>query len=151
MASSVEQKQKTMVAVLAGRWEQACRKFEELAREFSEEDYEWRPQAEMRSCGEVVRHVAFWNQYVHDCLLGRESATSLNELPAGDYPTKEKMLQALRNSDQSVLAALQERGHDRDVETAELVTPFLEHTSEHYGQLAGYARLRGITPPASQG
>jgi hypothetical protein len=151
MAASAEQKQETMVTFLAGRWEQVCRKFEELAQEFSEEDYGWRPQADMRSCGEVVRHVAFWNRYVCDCLRGRQSDTSQNELPAGEFPTKKKMTEALRQIDESVSAALRERGNDRDVEAAELVTPFLEHTSEHYGQLTSYARLRGITPPASRG
>ena len=151
MASSVEQKQETTITFLAGRWEQVCRKFEELAQEFTEEDYEWRPQADMRSCGEVVRHVAFWNQYVWDCLRGRQRDTTPNELPAGDYPTKEKMLQALRQSGESAGLALRNRGAEGELETTELVAPFLEHTSEHYGQLACYARLRGITPPASRG
>jgi uncharacterized damage-inducible protein DinB len=151
MASSVEQRQETIVMFFAGRWEQVCRKFEELAQEFSEEDFEWRPQADMRSCGEVVRHVAFWNRYVGERLRGGQSDPSLNELPAGDYPTKRKMMQALRESAESVRAALHDCGNGRELETAELVAPFLEHTSEHYGQLAGYARLRGITPPASRG
>ena len=149
MASTVEQRQERIGMFLVGRWEQVCRKFEELAQEFSE-DYEWRPQADMRSCGEVVRHVAFWNRYVCDCLRGESPDPSLNELPAGDYATKEKMIQALRQSAHSVLAVMRERGKHSEMETAELVVPFLEHTSEHYGQLVSYARLRGITPPASR-
>jgi hypothetical protein len=98
----------------------------------------------------LVRHVAFWNRYVCDCLLGESPDPSLNELPAEDYATKEKMIQALRQSAESVLAVMRERGKHSEMETAELVVPFLEHTAEHYGQLVIYARLRGITPPASR-
>lgn len=132
------------------RWQQVCRKIEDLAEEFREEDYGWRPKDDVRTCGEVIRHVAFWNRYVYDCLQGRQADSSLNELPASEYPTKAKMMQALRETAERVGAALRERANVRDLETAELVVPFLEHTSEHYGQLATYARIRAMVPPASR-
>jgi uncharacterized damage-inducible protein DinB len=150
MESRVEQLQEALAVLLVARWEHVCRKIEQLAQEFSEEDYEWRPQPDVRSCGEVVRHVAFWNRYVCDCLKGTEPDSSSNELPAGEYPAKAQMVQALRQTAENVAAALRERANRQDLETAELILPFLEHTSEHYGQLASYARLRGIVPPASR-
>jgi uncharacterized damage-inducible protein DinB len=33
---------------------------------------------------------------------------------------------------------------------AEMLVTFIEHNSEHYGQLVVYARLNGIVPPASR-
>ena len=52
----------------------------------------------------------------------------------------------------SVKAAspLSERPGPLDAKAAELVMTFVEHTSEHYGQLAVYARLNGIVPPVSR-
>jgi hypothetical protein len=34
--------------------------------------------------------------------------------------------------------------------TAAMIITFLEHTSEHYGQLVVYARLNGFVSPASR-
>ncbi|HWD98346.1 MAG TPA: hypothetical protein VG345_04900 [Bryobacteraceae bacterium] len=51
MESHVEQVRQALAVLLAARWEHVCRKIEELAQEFSEEDYEWRPHADVRSCG----------------------------------------------------------------------------------------------------
>jgi len=36
-------------------------------------------------------------------------------------------------------------------EQSEMLVSFIEHNSEHYGQLVVYARLNGIVPPASGG
>lgn len=149
MKTQTEQ-QEAVALVLLARWEHVSQKIEQLARKFSEQDYEWRPREGVRSCGEVIRHVAFWNQYVRDCLSGKQADDSLNELPAAAYPTKATMVEALRDSAEEAAAALRARTNIRDLEVAELLVPFLEHTSEHYGQLATYARLRDLVPPASQ-
>jgi uncharacterized damage-inducible protein DinB len=37
-----------------------------------------------------------------------------------------------------------------DLKTIEMLATFIEHTTEHYGQLVVYARLNGIVPPASR-
>jgi hypothetical protein len=39
---------------------------------------------------------------------------------------------------------------EKESKITELVATFLEHTSEHYGQLAVYARMKAIVPPASR-
>jgi len=36
-------------------------------------------------------------------------------------------------------------------ETVETLVAFIEHNCEHYGQLAVYARMNKIVPPASRG
>jgi uncharacterized damage-inducible protein DinB len=145
------QELKTLEGFLMERWEQATGKMEALAAELPEDRWEWRPCADMRTCGEVLRHVAFWNQYAADSLRGKEANDSLNELPAADYPTKARVLEAVRRSASEVSAALGERHAGDHLKTAELILPFLEHASEHYGQLAVYARLLNMVPPASRG
>ena len=66
------------------------------------------------------------------------------------FPDKASVLAALRESFEDVgrtLAAA--TGASRESVDA-LVVPFLEHNSEHYGQLVMYYRLNGLVPPASR-
>lgn len=139
-----------LARLLIEQWEQVSRKFAELADELPVEKFEWAPVAGTRSCGGVLRHVAFWNQYVTACLRGQNGDESANAVLAADYPTKEKILAVLRNSASSAAATLREKGDDLSPKSMELVMTFLEHTSEHYGQLAVYARLMNIIPPGSR-
>ena len=83
-------------------------------------------------------------------MRGGENDGAANELPRAAYPTKASVLEALAHTSGDVKAALRQCGAPLDLKRAELLTSFLEHTSEHYGQLAGYARLMGIVPPASR-
>jgi uncharacterized damage-inducible protein DinB len=142
-------KEQALTGVLVERWEQVSRKLANVAEELPVDKFEWVPVTGIRSCGDVVRHVAFWNRYVTASLRGQHADDSANELSAADYPTKEKVLAVLRSSASEVAAALRDGG-DLPAKSVELVLTFLEHTSEHYGQLAVYSRLMGIVPPASR-
>lgn len=144
------QEQQTLAAFLAGKWEQSTRKIAELAEAFPEDQLESAPVHGIRSPGAVLRHVAFWNQYVADSLHGRATDDSANELPLAGYGTAAAIAGALSRSTADVATALQQRDTP-DAKTVETVVSFLEHTAEHYGQLVVYARMLGIVPPASRG
>jgi uncharacterized damage-inducible protein DinB len=144
------QQEGALTALLLPRWEEVSRKIEQLAVEIPGEKFEWRPTANVRTCGEILRHVAFWNQYVADSLRGKEANDTSNELPVSEYSTKASVLEALKRTSEDAAAALRERQTSMDPKTAELIAAFLEHTSEHYGQLVVYARLLDIVPPASR-
>jgi hypothetical protein len=94
---------------LIERWEQVSRKFAELAEELPAEKFGLAPVAGLRNCGDVVRHVAFWNQYVSASLLGQDANDSANQLSAADYPTKTKAVTVLRESAIGVAALRQHR------------------------------------------
>jgi uncharacterized damage-inducible protein DinB len=142
--------QETLSTKLIGRWEQTGRKLATLAAEFPEEKYESRPVEGVRTFGEVLRHVAFWNQYVADSARGKKADDSANELPEAQYPAKASMIEALNRTSADAAAALREHQASLDPETAEMAVMFIEHTCEHYGQLVMYARWAGIVPPASR-
>jgi hypothetical protein len=57
---------------------------------------------------------------------------------------------ALVRTAQDAATALREQSDTLSPKSAELVVSFLEHTSEHYGQMAVYSRLLGVVPPASR-
>lgn len=149
MTTTSAQKE-TVSTKLIGRWEQAGAKLASLAEAIPEGQYEASPAEGVRTAGEVLRHVAFWNQYVTDIARGKKADDSSNELPKAKFATKAKTVDALKRSTAEAAAALREHRNGLDAETAEMVVTFLEHTSEHYGQLAVYARLHGIVPPASR-
>ena len=144
------QPQETLSTLLIGRWEQVGRKLITLAEEFPEEKYESSPANGVRTFGDVLRHVAFWNQFVAESARRRQADETTNELPKSEYSTKARIISALTANTAEAAAALRERQAGLDVETAEMVATFIEHTSEHYGQLVVYARLNGIVPPASR-
>jgi DinB superfamily len=136
---------------LIGRWEQFGQKLTALAEGVPENKFDYRPVDGVRTFADVLRHVAFWNQYVADSALGREGNDAANELPGDEFSTKAQIVQALTRSAADATEAL--RGHSSGLspEIAEMLVTFLEHHCEHYGQLVVYARLNGIIPPASRG
>ena len=141
----------TWSTMLIGRWEQTGQKLATLAEAIPEEKYESKPVDGVRTAGDVLRHVAFWNQYVADTARGKKAEEAANELPKAKYATKTKIIDALKRSADEATVALKEHQGSLDLKTAEMVGVFIEHTSEHYGQLAVYSRLNGIVPPASRG
>jgi uncharacterized damage-inducible protein DinB len=135
---------------LVERWEQEANKLAAIAEAFPEEKWEVRSIDSVRTCGEVIRHVAFWNEYVAATLRGTHADDTANELPLTEYTGKEAAVEALKRTSDEVAAALRDPKFAVNMETAEQVVAFVEHTSEHYGQLVVYCRLNGIVPPASR-
>jgi uncharacterized damage-inducible protein DinB len=144
------QQQDVLSETLIRHWEETCRKLADLAEELPENECEVTPAKGVRTPGDVIRHVAFWNQFVADTTRGRNADDSSNELPKPEYSTKARTLEALNRTSADAAAALREAKPGLDSKLAEMVVSFIEHTSEHYGQLAVYARLMGVVPPASR-
>jgi uncharacterized damage-inducible protein DinB len=132
------------------RWEQTAAKLEHLGQAFPEEKYETAPVAGIRTFGDVLRHVAFWNQYAAAVARGQKADDSANELPKLIYATKEQILAALKKTSSDAAAAFREHQPGLDPGNAALAENFIEHVCEHYGQLVVYARFAGVVPPASR-
>lgn len=150
MAANAEQGN-ALTTLLADRWERVSRKIESLADILPEDGIERTPVNGVRTYGGVLRHVAFWNQYLADCLDGKAPDGTSNELPLAQHATKASAIAALKRSSAVVGVAIRGRKTSLDPKTTELIVTFLEHTSEHYGQLVVYCRLMGIVPVASRG
>src|SRR5262245_45665949 len=82
---------------------------------------------------------------------GKQAEGSLADVHRDERRTKAKILEALRQTSQDVAGALRAQPVSADRKSLELAVTFIEHNSEHYGQLAAYARLMGLVPPASRG
>jgi uncharacterized damage-inducible protein DinB len=142
--------QESIPAKLVARWKTVSEKLTALAEEVPASKYDYRPVDGVRTVAEVLRHVAFWNRYVADSARGKKGDEAANELPQKEFSTKPQIVSALRRSAEDAANALQESPSGLSPELAEMLISFVEHNCEHYGQLVVYARMNGITPPASR-
>ena len=136
---------------LIDRWQRVCQKLEALAEEVPASQFDYRPVDGVRTFADILRHVAFWNYYLADSARGRKDNDTANELSKEKFSIKRQVIDALKRSAEDAMDALKKSSDDLSLEMAEMVVTFIEHNSEHYGQLAVYARLNGIIPPASRG
>ena len=141
----------TVSVKLIEHWQQVCRKLTALAEEIPENRFDYRPADGVRTIADVLRHAAFWNQYVTDSARGRKGDDTANELPKEGFSTKTRIVDALKRSAADAADALKDNPSGLTPEIAEMVVTFIEHNCEHYGQLVVYARMNGIVPPASRG
>jgi len=150
MATKIAQ-QETASTKLIGRWEQVCQKLAALAEEIPANKFGYKPLDGVRTVAEILRHAAFWNLYVADAVRGRKGNDSDNELSAEQFATKKQIIDVFTSSASDVAKALREAPGELRPETVETLVAFIEHNCEHYGQLAVYARMNKIVPPASRG
>ncbi len=136
--------------VLLARWSELADKIVTLADALPDAQYGYRPAADVRSFADQLRHVAFWNQYAGKTLRHEAADGAANELAPKSYPTKAKILAALRQSFDEVTSRLKEGKAPLEHGEIDTLVSFIEHNGEHYGQLVLYLRLNGIVPPASR-
>jgi uncharacterized damage-inducible protein DinB len=141
----------TLRDVLLKQWTDIGEKVVQLAEQFPEDKYEFRPVAGVRTFADQLRHVAFWNGYVAKTARGEKADTKHNELPKTEYATKAAVVKALKSSLAEATALLKEGSATPSTKLTGLWESFTEHSGEHYGQLVVYYRLNGIVPPASRG
>jgi len=136
--------------VLLKQWTDIGEKVVQLAEQFPEDKYDFRPVADVRTFADQIRHVAFWNGFVAKSGRGEKADGKANELPKAEYPTKAAIVKALKSSLAEATAVLKQEQGTPSVKLTDLWVSFTEHSGEHYGQLVVYYRLNGIVPPASR-
>ena len=137
--------------VLLAGWNEVGEKVVKLAEEFPEAKYDYKPVDTVRSFADVLRHVAFWNEYVAKAARGEKPDGRQNELPKAQFATKAAIVAALKSSLATAAAELKKSAANPEPRATSLWTSFISHSSEHYGQLVVYFRMNGLVPPASRG
>jgi uncharacterized damage-inducible protein DinB len=137
--------------MLLNHWNDMGDKVVKMAEEFPEQKYDFKPVDGVRTFADVLRHVAFWNNYLARTVRGEKVDTAPNELSKTEYATKAKIVAALKQSVADAAAELQKQPDTPPLKVADGFTAFIGHNGEHYGQLVVYFRLNGLVPPASRG
>jgi DinB family protein len=136
--------------VLLEQWTDVGQKIIKMAEDFPADKYDFRATSDVRTFADVLRHVAFWNLYVQKTARGEKIDAKQNELAKAEYPTKDKIVAALKQTFADATAELKKAQPSPSAKFASLWVTFTEHSGEHYGQLVVYYRLNKLVPPASR-
>jgi len=124
------------------------RRLLEMAQDFPEDKYDYRPTKGVRSFGEVLVHVISGNIYA--AKAGRGEQVKWDELDPKNYKTKGEIVAALQKSIADADSSLKAVPEERFAKTLSPWIDVIEHAAEHYGQLVVYYRTSGLVPPDSR-
>ncbi len=113
------------------------------AEGFPEELYEYKPNEEVRTFGEILLHIARSNDLIASNLAQRAPS----DVKQFGYRTKAEAIATLKQSFATVVEAIEKNPDPKGLQTWLYV---IVHGSEHYGNLVTYYRLNGLVPPASR-
>ena len=143
------------------QWNDVGRKLIAMAEDFPEDKYEFKPKPEQRSFREQLLHAADANYYFTNPATGQK-------MPAEEDPSKNKLkskaevVAFVKKSVTDGAAAIKAKGDagmseiivdpfaNQQVRLGDLAYGLIEHSGEHYGQLAVYYRVAGLVPPESR-
>jgi hypothetical protein len=127
-----------------------------MAEKMPEENYRFKPTAEMQDFGQRMAHVVGFNLRTCSMVSGQAKAPMVS-----NAPTKAEVTALVKESNQACDAVFNSltdteamkmipagRGGMRP-KFAVLEGNVLEHSQEVYGYMAPYLRLKGIVPPSS--
>ncbi|MGH9862581.1 MAG: DinB family protein [Candidatus Acidiferrales bacterium] len=141
-------------------WNSTHNRIVEMAEDFPEDKYDYRPTPEVRTFAEQILHIAGTNDFFIKSAQGQPATEE--DLPRSKYRTKAEVVAALKKSVEEGAALIQQTGDEGIMKPIKF--PFanrmvsryyfwmdaVEHSGEHYGNLVVYYRVNGLVPPASR-
>lgn len=141
-------------------WNSTAKKLIEMAEDFPEERYDYRPTAEVRSFKAILLHIAGVNYMFINPI--RPVGVGEEDPSPQKFATKKDVVAYLTRSFADGAAVLAEKGDagqlqmvkhpfaDRMTTQHSLWMMGIEHAAEHYGNLVVYYRLNRLVPPATR-
>src|SRR5271154_3877904 len=147
--------------VVLDSWNDIGRKLIVIAEDFPEDKYDFKPTPAQRSFAEQLLHAAGANYFFTNPALGQKPPAE--EDPKRDqYKTKADVGAFVKKSFADGASAIKAKGDkgmndevvdpnsNQKIRVSDLAYGLIEHSGEHYGQLAVYYRLAGLVPPESR-
>ena len=141
-------------------WNAAYAQLIEMAEDFPEDKYDYKPNPEVRTFAEQLLHVAGSPYFFIAVCKGEQRGEE--DFSREKYKTKAEVVTALKKAAEAGAAFIREQGDAGlnkpaklpwESETRNALWVWnvgARHAGEHYGQLVVYYRLNGIVPPASR-
>ena len=148
MAVFAQNRPRSTADSVRGHFAAINRKILEMAKDFPEDKYSFRPKPEMRSFSEALVHIASGNVYASKA--GRGEKVNWDELDAKNFKTKAEVVALMEKSIADANATLKTIPDEAFTKAVEPWFGVTEHNAEHYGQLVVYYRDSGLVPPASR-
>ena len=142
------------------QWNDIGRKLIEMAEDFPEDKFGFKPQAESRTFLENMLHASASMYYFTDTAMGKkphyaDDPKVLNikgraELVAFVKKCVEDGAAEIKaKGDKGLMEAVNDGGPHLD-RLYDLAYGLIGHSNEHYGQLVVYYRINGLVPPESR-
>jgi hypothetical protein len=147
---SAAKKPPTPSEALLENWNDVGTRLVEMAQDWPEEKYNFRPNPSVRSFQEVLLHVAGSNYDLLNHVSGKKAGDSRNDPPVAEYKTKAAVVEFLRKSVADGAAEIKNEGDAGILQHLDYWIGYTEHMGEHYGLLVAYYRVNGVVPPASR-
>jgi uncharacterized damage-inducible protein DinB len=142
-------------------WNDIGRKLIAMAEDFPEDKYDFKATPAQRSFAEQLLHAAGANYFFINPVLGQK-APALEDPKRDQYKTKAEVVAFVKKSFADGAAAIKMKGDkgmgdvvtdpdsNQQVRVSDMAYGLIEHSGEHYGQLAVYYRVAGLVPPESR-
>jgi len=142
-------------------WNDIGRKLIAMAEDFPDDKYDFKPTPAQRGFADQLLHAANANYFFTNLALGQKPPAE-EDPKRENYKTKAEVAAFVKKSFADGAAAIKAKGDkgisslvvDPDSHQEErlydLAYGLIEHSGEHYGQLAVYYRLAGLVPPESR-
>lgn len=124
------------------------RRILEMAKDFPEDKYDFRPSKEVRSFREVIVHAMSGDVYA--AKAGRGEKANWDEIDAKQFKTKAEVVAMAQKAVDDSEATLKQVPEEQFTKSLRPWLGVIEHTAEHYGQLVVYYRLNGLVPPETR-
>jgi len=147
--------------IVLEQWNDIGRKLSAMAEDFPEDKYEFKPNPAQRSFREQLLHAADTNYFFTNPVIG-EKAPAGEDFSKDKLKTKAEVAAYVKKSFADGAAAIKAKGDaglnslvvdpysNRQFRVIDFAYGFVEHSGEHYGQLAVYYRVAGLVPPESR-
>jgi uncharacterized damage-inducible protein DinB len=142
-------------------WNDVARKIIAMAEDFPEDKYDFKPTPAQRSFAEQLLHAANANYFFTNPAMGKPMPAE--EDPKRDqFKSKAEVVAFVKKAYADGAAAIKAKGDKgmndllvdpfahQQVRVYDMAYGFIEHSGEHYGQLAVYYRVAGLVPPESR-
>ena len=143
-------------------WNSMARKIVEMAEDFPEDKYDYKPTPEVRSFRQMLLHIAAVNYFFTNAAERREVAPAEDDPAPEKYRTKTDAVRFVTQSFADGAAAIERKGVRGMAQHVKhpfgnwqsslnnVCRDMVEHSGEHYGNLVVYYRLNKMVPPASR-
>ena len=142
-------------------WNEIGRKLIAMAEDFPESKYDFKPVPAERSFAEQLLHAAGANYFFTYPASGQK-LPALEDPKREQYKTKADIVAFVKKSFADGAQVIKSKGDagmnelvtdpesHQQVRVGDMAYGVIEHSGEHYGQLAVYYRVAGLVPPESR-
>ena len=145
--------------VVLDSWNEIGRKLTELAEDFPEDKYDFKPTPAQRSFAEQLLHAAGSCYFFTNTVTGKPIV--VEDPKREQYKSKADIVAFVKKSFADGATAIQSKGEkglmtevvyypQQKARVMDIAYGIIEHSGEHYGQLVVYYRLAGLVPPESR-